>query len=118
MTTRLLPAAKNQPQTVDCSHFVVLAVHLDLSDAHVNRHLDRMAEVRGISARVARQSISRWPWESRRRPPPKARSTRGRNHQVYIALGTFMAAAALLGVDTCPMEEGNRSTGRWMKSWG
>jgi nitroreductase len=25
-------------------------------------------------------------------------------HQIYIALGLFMAAAALLGVDTCPME--------------
>jgi nitroreductase len=25
-------------------------------------------------------------------------------HQVYIALGTFMTAAALIGVDTCPME--------------
>ena len=25
-------------------------------------------------------------------------------HQIYIALGQFMAAAALLGVDTCPME--------------
>jgi nitroreductase len=26
------------------------------------------------------------------------------SNQVYIALGTFMAAAALLGVDTCPIE--------------
>jgi nitroreductase len=25
-------------------------------------------------------------------------------HQIYIALGQFMASAALLGVDTCPME--------------
>jgi nitroreductase len=25
-------------------------------------------------------------------------------HQVYIALGQFMASAAVLGVDTCPME--------------
>ena len=25
-------------------------------------------------------------------------------HQIYIALGNFMTAAALLGVDTCPME--------------
>ena len=25
-------------------------------------------------------------------------------HQVYIALGKFMASAAVLGVDTCPME--------------
>jgi nitroreductase len=26
------------------------------------------------------------------------------SNQVYIALGTFMTAAALLGVDTCPIE--------------
>ena len=25
-------------------------------------------------------------------------------HQIYIALGKFMASAAVLGVDTCPME--------------
>jgi nitroreductase len=25
-------------------------------------------------------------------------------HQVYIALGSFLTAAAMLGVDTCPME--------------
>jgi nitroreductase len=25
-------------------------------------------------------------------------------NQIYIALGQFMAAAALIGVDTCPME--------------
>ena len=103
MKARLLPAAKNQPQTVDCSHFVVFAVHVDLSDKHVGRHLDRMAEVRGIpresldkflkmalgnlDAARAAGSLDTW-----------------QKHQVYIALGTFMAAAALLGVDTCPME--------------
>jgi nitroreductase len=26
------------------------------------------------------------------------------SRQVYIALGQFMASAALLGIDTCPME--------------
>jgi nitroreductase len=25
-------------------------------------------------------------------------------HQVYIALGQFMASAAMVGIDTCPME--------------
>ena len=25
-------------------------------------------------------------------------------HQVYIALGTFLTSAALLGIDACPME--------------
>lgn len=103
MKTRLLPAAKNQPQTVDCSHFVVLAVHLDLSDAHVNRHLDRMAEVRGIP----RESLSKYlKMAMGNLDAARAEGTLDtwQKHQVYIALGTFMAAAALLGVDTCPME--------------
>jgi len=34
----------------------------------------------------------------------EAELTQWATHQVYIALGQFMAAAAVLGVDTCPME--------------
>jgi nitroreductase len=101
--SRLLPAAKNQPQTIACSHFVVFAVHRDLGDPHVNRHLDRMAEVRGIP----RESLDKF--LKMAMGNLDAARTNGtldtwQKHQVYIALGTFMAAAALLGVDTCPME--------------
>ena len=38
----------------------------------------------------------------------KARDAAGRAdwaaHQIYIALGNFLTCAALLGIDTCPME--------------
>ncbi len=103
MKTRLLPAAKNQPQTAACSHFVVFAVHLDLSDSHVSRHLDRMAEVRGIP----RESLDKFLQMAKGNlDAARAEGTLDtwQKHQVYIALGTFMAAAALLGIDTCPME--------------
>jgi hypothetical protein len=45
---RLQAASYRQAQVVDCSHFVVLAVRRDLDAAHVDRHIARMAEVRGI----------------------------------------------------------------------
>src|SRR4051812_6217935 len=50
MKTRLRPAAHQQSQTVDCSHFVVFTVRQDLGHEHVGRHVARMAEVRGVSA--------------------------------------------------------------------
>ncbi len=100
---RLLPAAKGQQQTVDCSHYVVFTVHRDLSDTHVSRHLDRMAEVRGLP----RESLDKF-LKMAMGNLDKARADGSldtwQTHQVYIALGNFMTAAALLGVDTCPME--------------
>lgn len=92
-----------QTQPVECSHFVVFAVKKDLNAEHVRHFIDRTAEVRHVeptslnayrdiilnSVEGARKGGYLDVWQSR---------------QVYIALGQFMAAAALLGVDTCPME--------------
>lgn len=100
---RLRPAAHNQAQTVDCSHFVVFAVHHDLGDPHVNRHLDRMAEVRGIP-RESLDKFLKMAMGNLDAARAEGRLDVWQTHQVYIALGTFIAAAAVLGVDTCPME--------------
>jgi nitroreductase len=93
----------NQTQPADCSHFVVFCLRTGLDAAHVDRFLDLQVAVRGgspealagyrklilgsLDAAVARGDLDVW-----------------QTHQVYIALGQFMAAAAILGVDTCPME--------------
>jgi nitroreductase len=99
-----LPAVSwNQTQPVDCSHYVVFAQRNDLSVADVDHFVDRIAEVRGVSVeslagyrgfmlntqKAATEQCWVNPWSGR---------------QVYIALGQAMAAAALLGVDTCPLE--------------
>ena len=37
-------------------------------------------------------------------PPPGFDINEWATRQVYIALGNFMTAAAVIGIDTCPME--------------
>ena len=100
---KLSVAANGQRQPADCSHFVVFAGRVGLAAEDVDRFIARTAEVRGVaveslkgysehikgSTEGARISGALDNWMAR---------------QVYIALGQFMASAALLGVDTCPME--------------
>ena len=99
----LVPVSWGQTQPADCSHFVVFAVKRGLGEADLARSLARTAEVRGIPVdslagfkNVMLGSIE------------KARAAgyldNWQTHQIYIALGQFMAGAALLGVDACPME--------------
>lgn len=103
MKARLMPAAWNQSQVGDCSHFVVFTVRRDLDETHVDRHIGRMAEVRGITTESLtkfRTMVMRNLNEAR----TAGRLDTWQMHQVYIALGSFMTAAALMHVDTCPME--------------
>lgn len=99
----LVPHAWNQRQVADASHLVVMAVKKSVTEADVDKFIHRIVEVRGgaadalagykkiIMGDVVQGERGKWAaeWAAR---------------QAYIALGQFMAAAALLGVDTCPME--------------
>jgi nitroreductase len=103
MKARLKPAAWDQSQVTDCSHFVVFTVRKDLGADHVDRHITRMAEVRGVTPESLgrfRQMITGNLDKAR----AEARLDTWQSHQLYIALGQFMAGAAVIGVDTCPME--------------
>lgn len=96
----LLEPSWKQAQVVDASHLVVLAIKKDINDADVDRSISRISEVRevplesleGFSNVIKKfigglSDINAW-------------STR----QVYIALSQFMVSAAMLGIDTCPIE--------------
>jgi len=99
----LRPHSWNQPQVTDCSHHVVFAARNDVDEAFVDRYIARIAAVRGVTteslgfykdmmaADILNGPRAKWvqKWAAR---------------QVYIALGNFMTSAALIGVDTCPME--------------
>lgn len=100
---QLWPAAWKQVQVIDCSHFVVFTVHRDLDAAHVDRHVARMAEVRGgtVEALAGFRKMAVGNLDKAR---AEGRLLTWQAHQIYIALGQFMAAAAAMGVDTCPME--------------
>ena len=99
----LLSHSWGQKQVVDCSHFVVFTARTEMKEADVNKLIERISAVRNIPAASlnyyrsmmlgdvvtgARGKIAH-EWAAR---------------QSYIALGNLMTAAAVLGVDACPME--------------
>jgi nitroreductase len=99
---QLKPESWNQPQVTDASHFVVLSARTDLEQADIDAWIDCLAAVNGKAAddfaplkgmicgfAETMSKEQRHNWNIR---------------QVYIALGQLMASAAVLGIDTCPME--------------
>lgn len=100
---KLVPVSWGQTQPADCSHLVVLAVKKNLGEEHVEKFLDRQVEVRGGS-KEALAGYKHIMLGSLAGAAKAGTLDSWQAHQVYIALGQFMTAAALFGVDTCPME--------------
>lgn len=97
---KLVAHTWRQRQVADCSHLVVMTVKKAYSLDDLDAFIARMVEVRGGSADALagfRKMVG---------------STQAQGYmtqewakmQAYIALGQFMAACALLSIDTCPME--------------
>lgn len=99
----LVPHAWNQRQVADASHLVVMAVPKVMSEAYIDANLIRMAEVRGGTP-DALMGFRKMLVGFRDGMEAKGELEQWAKLQSYIALGQFMLAAALLGVDACPME--------------
>lgn len=102
MRENLLPNAWNQAQVVDASHLVVFASQRRVGDEDVDRLLNLTASlrstppeslhgyrqmIRGFLANMGVGQMEAWT-----------------THQTYLALGQLMTSAAVMGVDTCPLE--------------
>jgi nitroreductase len=104
LRARLMPATWGQKQVVECSHYVVFTTRTSLEAEHIDAFIQRIAEVRGITAESLKSyrdmmngSLIAGGTLSKMIPEWAAR-------QAYIALGNLMTSAALLGVDACPIE--------------
>ena len=100
---RLVPLSWGQTQPSDCSHLVVFTVRKNLDEAYVDRHVARIAEVRGVSV-ASQAGYRQMMLGAVNKAAAGGYLDTWQTHQIYIALGQFMASAALVGVDTCPME--------------
>jgi nitroreductase len=103
LRAKLVPASWGQTQVVDASHLIVLAFKKDLDEAHITRYMQRTAEVRGTTVE-SMDPFKKIIMGSLDGARAKGFLDVWQSRQVYIALGQFMTAAALLGIDTCPME--------------
>jgi len=100
---KLVPVSWNQRQVANASHVVVFAVRKNLGSTDVDRYMNRVAAVRGVtpeSLNSFREVLTGFLAQPAEQFNPRDWSAR----QAYIALGQFMTSAALLGIDTCPME--------------
>ena len=98
---QLPPISWNQTQPMECSHMVVLAARRSLDAQYVDHFLQSVADTRGVPPdsltgyrHVIMKSVDQ----------PDAALMNWNARQVYIALGQLMTAAAMVGVDSCPME--------------
>jgi nitroreductase len=103
LRARLRPHTFNQAQTVDCSHYVVFASLIKIDETHIDRFLARAAKARGVPVESLNAYRGMMVGDVVRGPRGKV-SDEWAARQDYIALGNFMTTAALLQVDTCPME--------------
>lgn len=98
----LSPESWGQPQVTEASHYVVLTARTDLNHADIDAWVTRMAEVQGSSAEAVA------PYKGVIEGFAQGMSHEARHEwnirQCYIALGQLMTAAAVMGIDACPME--------------
>jgi nitroreductase len=99
----LRAASWNQSQVADSSHVVVFAARRGMSAADVERFARSIEQTRGVT-RDAIAGYVKTMHGFVTAPPPHVNLDHWAERQTYIALGFFLQACALLGVDACPME--------------
>jgi nitroreductase len=98
--SQLLEHSWKQPQIVDASHLVVLAIKKDMGEGDVDRYVARQADVHSTTVESLAGYTGMMKGFMARNPNVNEWSAR----QVYIALGQYIATAAMIGIDTCPIE--------------
>jgi nitroreductase len=103
LRVKLREASWGQSQVTEASHLVVLAVKQAVDAAHVDRFMTDTAKTRGVpveSLAGYRKIIDGFVAAKGKAGQLESWSAK----QIYIAAGQFMAAAAVMGIDTCPLE--------------
>jgi nitroreductase len=99
----LLANSWNQAQVVEASHLVVLAIKKEMGDAEVDRYIQDMSDKRNVPI-DGLAGLNKMIKGFMANPDKGFTTDEWAVRQVYIAIGQFMTSAAMLGIDTCPME--------------
>jgi nitroreductase len=102
LKAKIRPAAYNQPQIVESSHLLVFAAWNEVTAEKINAFIQLVSETRNVDVAdlkaykdaIAGSLLSR----------PVEDQVKWMDKQVYLALGTALAAAAKLEIDSTPME--------------
>ncbi len=93
----------NQSQIEDCSHLLVIAGMKTMSVEYIDSFISEIASQRGISAEYLKDYAGMMKSFLLADGQPNDVKVWAAK-QCYIVLGQLLASAAVLGVDSCPME--------------
>lgn len=99
---KIQPLAWNQPQTVECSHLIVLCRLTEMTEAHIQDFIRQTAAVQGVTEeKLAPYKQMILNFIAALNPEAK---TQWMKLQVYLALGMLLSECAHQKIDACPME--------------
>ncbi len=102
LRAKIAPAIFNQPQITEGSHVLVFAAWKEYSNENVDKYINHIATVRGISAESLEAMRNRITASISGKTSEQL--LMWNQKQAYIALGTGLVAAAEEQVDATPME--------------
>ncbi len=103
LRAKLREKSWNQAQITDASHLVVFARRTTVDRAYVQGYIDRIAQVRNVGPEtlIGYRDMMLGFIE---KPGTGFDASVWTSRQVYLSLGFFLSACAMMGVDACPME--------------
>jgi nitroreductase len=104
LKAELQPFAWNQQQITTCSHLVVIATKKEVTEADVEEYINRIMEVRGTDYNDDMKNFQAMINGFRQNASDQGWMQQWTHKQSYIALGFLMESAAILDIDSCPME--------------
>ncbi len=95
-------AGYDQKQFTTASHIVVMCVHTAVDEGYVDEMVERVCTVRGVTL----ESLEEYSQmiKGMIRNKSKEEILQWSIHQVYLATGVLLSAAALKSIDASPME--------------
>ncbi|NNF00732.1 MAG: NAD(P)H-dependent oxidoreductase [Pyrinomonadaceae bacterium] len=93
----------NQPQISECSHLVVIAAKKDADRGDIEKYLERVIEVRGTPEEEL-EVLKGMMLGSQKLLEEIGFINEWAARQCFISLGFLLGAAAMKGIDSCPME--------------
>jgi len=102
LKAKIQPIAYGQPQIVESSHLLIFAAWNEVTEAQIDAYMDLIAETRGMS--LSDLGDFKGAIVGSMKYKSKEQQAQWADRQVYLAMGTALAAAGELQIDTTPME--------------
>ncbi len=99
---KLMPVSYNQTQVRDASAVIVFAIRTNIDEQYIKDNARLTEQIRGLEPGTLDQYAGQMIGAIMGMDDEKR--ARWASKQTYILMGTALAACAMLGIDSCPME--------------